>query len=144
MKYRWAAVFVLATLVAVFVGYSKPETPQQIATSLAAENATAVERRTIFTYLVQQNDQWLVDYQPTGESLMSTSALDGLESQIDQMAKDFEQSIDEVLEKTPEAPKTERTGLQQAQRLTTPFSLSSEPSKAAVLPRAPPAGRAVS
>jgi hypothetical protein len=248
MKYRWLAVFALATLVGVFAGCSKPETPQQVAaefwqamaandandvadlstlantsefdtfkrdwlntlpdfgrvvidgseativTSLPAENATAGERRDVLTYLVQQNDQWLVDYQRTGEALMSPSALDGLASQIDrlgdrlgeafgrssddfsrqidQMAKDFEnysaeaerqakesmkgfgkaldglmkeleQSIDEALEKTPEAPKTERAGLQQAKQLTTPFSLSSEPSKAAALPRVPPAGRAV-
>jgi len=147
MKYRWVAVFVLATLVAVFAGCSKPETPQQIAaefwqamaesdandvadlstlantnefdafkrdwlntlpdfgrvvidgseatiaTSLPAENATAGERRNVLTYLVQQNDQWLVDYQRTREAVISRSPLSDLQSDISTLREQFDDAV---------------------------------------------------
>ena len=147
MKYRALAVFALATLVAVFAGCSKPETPQQVAaefwqamaesdasdvadlstlvntnefdafkrdwlntlpdfgrvvidgskativTILPAENATAGERRDVLTYLVQQNDQWLVDYQRTREPVTSRSPLRGLKSDISKLREQFDDAV---------------------------------------------------
>lgn len=71
--------------------------------SLPVEGASA-ERRSITTYLVLDNDgQWLVDYDRTEKAILNPSPLDGLMGQInqlgDQLRQAFNRSSDNLSER---------------------------------------------
>ena len=151
MKYRWLTLLVLAALVVVFAGCSRPDTPQQVATEFwravaegstddAAELSTLADtsafegfnrdslsslpdfgrvvieadaatiqttlvtsdaagdaadspRREITTYLRRVNDQWLVDYQRTLESLTDRSTFSGLKSDMSKLRDQFDDAV---------------------------------------------------
>lgn len=75
-------------------------TEASIVTRLPAENAGGNERREVMTYLVEQQGQWLVDYERTGEAIMNPSPFSSLMGQLneisDRIAASFSSSSDDM------------------------------------------------
>lgn len=110
------AVVELSTLVdpSAFDGYARDwfeavpdfgriiieEREATIVTRLPSENGASGERLEVTTYLVQQNGQWLVDYDRTGKAIMNPSPLDGLMGEINRLSErlsaTFSQSSDDL------------------------------------------------
>ncbi|MFL1467873.1 hypothetical protein [Marinobacter sp. HN1S83] len=71
-----------------------------IVTRLPAENASGNERREVMTYLVEQQGQWLVDYERTGEAIMNPSPFSSLMGQLseisDRITESFSSSSDDM------------------------------------------------
>ncbi|AZT85172.1 hypothetical protein EHN06_17315 [Marinobacter sp. NP-4(2019)] len=75
-------------------------TEASIVTRLPAESADSNERREVMTYLVEQQGQWLVDYQRTGEAIMNPSPFSSLMGQLseisDRIAENFSSSSSDM------------------------------------------------
>ncbi|EON93282.1 hypothetical protein MARLIPOL_04590 [Marinobacter lipolyticus SM19] len=75
-------------------------TEASIVTRLPAESAGGNERREVMTYLVEQQGQWLVDYERTGEAIMNPSPFSGLMGQLseisDRIAANFSSSSSDM------------------------------------------------
>ncbi len=71
-----------------------------VVTELPAGAAANDRPMTITTYLVRQNDHWLVDYKRTGEAVMHPSPLSGLIGQLsdlgDRITASFNRSSDDL------------------------------------------------
>lgn len=71
-----------------------------IVTRLPAESAGGNERREVMTYLVEQQGQWLVDYERTGEAIMNPSPFSSLMGQLseisDRITANFSSSADDM------------------------------------------------
>lgn len=76
------------------------EREASIVTRLPSENGASGERLEVMTYLVQQNGEWLVDYDRTGKAIMNPSPLDGLMGEINRLGErlsaTFSQSSDDL------------------------------------------------
>lgn len=112
-----------------------------IVTRLPAEAGTEGERLELITYLVRFNDQWLVDYDRTGDAILNPSPLSNImgeltklgqklsdsfssssgqmEQQMDQLARDLDRQADELDEPTMEAlANASRTVAETGERFT--------------------------
>jgi DNA anti-recombination protein RmuC len=59
----------------------------------SAVDTAASSRREITTYLVRVNDQWLVDYQRTRESMTEPSPFSGLKGDISRLREQFDDAV---------------------------------------------------
>lgn len=59
----------------------------------SADDAPASTRREITTFLVQVNDQWLVDYQRTREALADRSSFSGLKENLGHLRQQFDDAV---------------------------------------------------
>lgn len=64
-----------------------------LATRQSAGDAADSARREITTYLRRVNDQWLVDYQRTLESLADRSTFSGLKSDMSKLREQFDDAV---------------------------------------------------
>lgn len=64
-----------------------------LATTESADNADTGTRREITTYLVQVDEQWLVDYQRTGEAINSRSPFSGLKDEFSRLREQFDDAV---------------------------------------------------
>jgi hypothetical protein len=109
-----------------------------IVTRLPAEAGTEGERLELITYLVRFNDQWLVDYDRTGDAILNPSPLSNImgeltklgqklsdsfssssgqmEQQMDQLARDLETYSEEMSRKAENAMDEFGQKLQEAMR----------------------------
>ena len=109
-----------------------------IVTRLPAEAGTEGERLELITYLVRFNDQWLVDYDRTGDAILNPSPLSNImgeltklgqklsdsfssssgqmEQQMDQLARDLETYSEEMSRKAESAMDEFGQKLQEAMR----------------------------
>ncbi len=109
-----------------------------IVTRLPAEAGTEGERLELITYLVRFNDQWLVDYDRTGDAILNPSPLSNImgeltklgqklsdsfssssgqmEQQMDQLARDLEAYSEEMSRQAQSAMDEFGEKLQEAMR----------------------------
>lgn len=73
-----------------------------LATPDPSGDAKADVRREITTYLVQVDDQWLVDYQRTGQAITSRSPFSGLKNEFDRLRDQFDDAVGRSSEKISE------------------------------------------
>mgnify|MGYP003133497552 CR=1 FL=1 len=102
-----------------------------IVTRLPAEAGTEGERLELVTYLVRFQDQWLVDYDRTGEAILNpspfssimgelsarfSSSSDDFEQQMEQLARDLEAYSEEIGREAEGAMEAFGKKLQEAMR----------------------------